>query len=1427
MSDKDYKLLEEEREEEGKEFKQPYIISDEDDDNQDEYGNDSFIAGSDEDLDDSFDDDKPLKKRRKKRKKKELESEDEEIIRQYEDIQKGGKRRLKKIKREERKVDDFIEEDILERKKKRKDVVYRHVEREDREKEEESGDDADKFDEDVQLKNIFGPQDLAQHYETDLDREIVRRDLPERLQIRFKNRPNPKNEEIVFETTWIVTKIIKKNGLYKNDMPSLEKKVLKILEFIRISFYEIMFIWKYKRHEIMTKEVGEEVGYELKLTDFWYIYQLDLEWDKLFSKKKSVEKMVALLKTKIEVSKRVEEMLAGSFDKLVINYIYDYAEYNIKKYFDDDEYYNLLEKKSTLKKFKKRNFSREIIKYGLNSVADSISLTANQFADNIVEEKQVHQPPVLTEKPDIKANKIVRKDISYLSTPVETVSQICEYVAREYFYHPLVCQFLRKLYDERVLISTEPKGKGKELKVYDYYYPTKRIHQKQPSNISKELWLLMLESEKKGLIQIKFNFGEDEKQKRKDIIYKLRMFLLLKPRDHIDTKTLDGMWDLVREEIISKLLSNYMIPVFERQMRQELTEISENFLIGLCADDLKYLINMKPYKDTGEVKVLSCNSDLNDQACFCIINEDGYLDDYIFLNNIMRKPRDFDHSQKILYQSAIKELEIFIKKHMPQVIVVAPKNIRSQSLKIELNTIREHIYEESSMEKPFVMWGNLKVARIFAKSEVSLKRMKEYSELVKETVSMARYLQNPLAETLNLWNEELDKNFLLFISFQPLQSNLNKKLLKDKFETVILEIINKKGVDLDSCVRHPHLSNQLQFVCGLGPRKANKIIENIRLNRTQIEKRSDLYEAYMKKTVYDNAIGFLIIDGRVNPKTFQHNRKVFNWLDFTRIHPDNYGIPTQIAKDLFDGETLQENQLVRKIFQNDSLLDTLDLVDYGKFLSDKYKCNMQLLIDQIVEEFKRPFQDNRPKFDTKFNKEEIFYYLSNENIFSFKEESIVSLKIMKIDDRCLKVITDNGLMGLINAEDINDDSYDVSAAKLKQLFPIGSYVKGKVKSISFETIKAKFSLKNEDLENHKEFLRKNKILNKFSLNEGFDFIIKKEDDFPILNIEGKRKIGRFTPRRINHPHFRNIGLGMTQEYLSDRLNGDFIFRPSSKGTGYLNLTWKIYNNIIAHIPIKEGYKRPKDDISGSLTIHKTKFETLDHIIESFIKPCNNYIKSVVEEKKFVGLGINHINKTLIEEKKENKAKIPYYYSFVKEYSQFVILSYILKDLSVKHELIKIKPDGFYFHENCFSSLSHVTKYFKEKLKTSEYQNYLKKVPRIMLGDQKEKEHKSRGRDRDRHRKRGRDDSDSSYERYKSKREGRYGKSYNRGEDRYDRERRRNRSRSNSRERRSRKSYNDHDYNQGHSYNYNQGRRQNEDRNKKTENNYDIQFETAN
>lgn len=54
----------------------------------------------------------------------------------------------------------------------------------------------------------------------------------------------------------------------------------------------------------------------------------------------------------------------------------------------------------------------------------------------------------------------------------------------------------------------------------------------------------------------------------------------------------------------------------------------------------------------------------------------------------------------------------------------------------------------------------------------------------------------------------------------------------------------------------------------------------------------------------------------------------------------------------------------------------------------------------------------------------------------------------------------------------------------------------------------------------------------------------------------------YQPRKINHPNFKNMSLHATKEFLQDKPVGEYLFRPSSKGTNFLNLTWKFYDNIL-------------------------------------------------------------------------------------------------------------------------------------------------------------------------------------------------------------------------------------------------------------------------
>lgn len=182
-----------------------------------------------------------------------------------------------------------------------------------------------------------------------------------------------------------------------------------------------------------------------------------------------------------------------------------------------------------------------------------------------------------------------------------------------------------------------------------------------------------------------------------------------------------------------------------------------------------------------------------------------------------------------------------------------------------------------------------------------------------------------------------------------------------------------------------------------------------------------------------------------------------------------------------------------------------------------------------------------------------------------------------------------------------------------------------------------------------------------------------------------------------------------QEYLADREIGDFVIRPSSKGIDHLNITWKLANDKIVHLDIKEGKKGPNEQISKHMTLDKDIYESLDEIIERYIKPCNLIVAQIREHKKFLDEDIEYVKQTLIDEKKNEPTLIPYNISFSSQIPQYLVLSYIPKHYDTKHEYIKIKPDGLLFHDLKFTTIKKAIAWFKSKLKTAEYQKYVRSV----------------------------------------------------------------------------------------------------------------------
>ena len=153
----------------------------------------------------------------------------------------------------------------------------------------------------------------------------------------------------------------------------------------------------------------------------------------------------------------------------------------------------------------------------------------------------------------------------------------------------------------------------------------------------------------------------------------------------------------------------------------------------------------------------------------------------------------------------------------------------------------------------------------------------------------------------------------------------------------------------------------------------------------------------------------------------------------------------------------------------------------------------------------------------------------------------------------------------------------------------------------------------------------------------------------------------------------NVNSANAVEKLRDVDIGEFLFRPSSRGTENITLTWKFYNQNIVHIDIQEHGKVPGASIGTKLQIGREDlFENLQEIVERYIQPSNKFLKDAMLHPKFVACSTGEeLDVMLKEEKAQDPNRIPYKFTVLPDYPQHLVLGYIPKMTLVK-EYIKVR-----------------------------------------------------------------------------------------------------------------------------------------------------------
>jgi transcription elongation factor SPT6 len=304
--------------------------------------------------------------------------------------------------------------------------------------------------------------------------------------------------------------------------------------------------------------------------------------------------------------------------------------------------------------------------------------------------------------------------------------------------------------------------------------------------------------------------------------------------------------------------------------------------------------------------------------------------------------------------------------------------------------------------------------------------------VVKQAIAMARFIQDPLLCYSQLCNLDRD---VLSLKLHPMQQQIitlsGSRNSEDATELLrMLEIefinaVNDVGVDLNRCNHSPHTSNCLQYVCGLGPRKAQHILKVLRQQRTNnmnamsANKQQKHYpvafnrlflvtKCSLGRRVLINCAGFIKFD--VNKiesekeKEDDEEEEDIELLDSTRIHPETYEWARKMAIDALDFDdnndlnSANSASALREIFENPKRLKDLDLDAFAAELLRTNHGNKSITLYDIRNELSKQYKDKRIQYQS-MNEEERFYCLTKESPATFYVGKLVMCRVVGIARR--------------------------------------------------------------------------------------------------------------------------------------------------------------------------------------------------------------------------------------------------------------------------------------------------------------------------------------------------------------------------------------------------------------------------------------------
>ena len=503
--------------------------------------------------------------------------------------------------------------------------------------------------------------------------------------------------------------------------------------------------------------------------------------------------------------------------------------------------------------------------------------------------------------PETEAQAFINEAAGFAD--IKAVLEGASYILAERFSEDanLLAKLRRHLLKQAHLTTKLVKGQDKAAAKFRDYFD----HSEKLRTVPSHRMLAMLRGRNEGFLQLNIDVDPGQaagtcSSAEQIISEHLTLRLTKQAAAEFLTKVVRLTW----KAKLSISLTNELVT--------NLREQAETQAIDVFSNNLADLLMAAP---AGPQVTLGLDPGLRTGCKIAIVDGTGKL---------LHTTTIFPHAPQNHWDKSVRTLVNICRQHKVELVAIGNGTGSRESDKLVAEVIAIFKADEGKVQLTKMVVSEAG-ASVYSASEFAANEFPDLDVSIRGAVSIARRLQDPLAELVKIDPKA--------IGVGQYQHDVSQSQLSKTLDDVVEDCVNAVGVDLNSAS-----AALLTRVSGLNKTMANNIVafrdEQGRFtNRKQLKK-----VARLGPKAFEQAAGFLRISDGDNP------------LDQSALHPESYPVVEKIIEQL---------QLdVNKILNNGEQLKSLDIsrltnTDAG-----------EITIKGIIEELAKPSRDPRPEFKT-------------------------------------------------------------------------------------------------------------------------------------------------------------------------------------------------------------------------------------------------------------------------------------------------------------------------------------------------------------------------------------------------------------------------------------------------------------------------------